>query len=269
MNDQYLLAVFIAGTVLITIFAVMMTVFLVINKQKQNRDKLERQQLEHSYKSNLLRTRIEMQEQALNYVSQEIHDNMGQVLSFSCLQLANLKWAIPNETARNSLTDNLEVIRNAVKELRMLSHSLNTNRIEKRQLEEVIETELNRIRAFSPIKCYLEVNGHVTNLSAETRLLIFRILQEALQNVIKHAEAQTVTITINYDDSLFNMKIKDDGRGIDKDSLNSSDSLGMANMHERARLMGGILSVLSDGQSGTEVSLDIPIIKNIHTYAGN
>ncbi len=269
MNDQYLLAVFIAGTVLITIFAVMMTVFLVINKQKQNRDKLERQQLEHSYRSNLLRTRIEMQEQALNYVSQEIHDNMGQVLSFSCLQLANLKWAIPEEAARNSLVENLDVIRQAVKELRMLSHSLNTNRIEKRHLEEVIETELNRIRAFSPIKCYLEVKGHVTNLSPETRLLIFRILQEALQNVIKHASATSVVISIDYVDSLFVLSIKDDGKGIDLEAMQDSGSLGMANMQERAKLMGGTLDVASDGRAGTEIRLTIPIIKNIHTYAGD
>ncbi len=269
MNDQYLLAVFIAGTVLITIFAVMMTVFLVINKQKQNRDKLERQQLEHTYHSNLMRTRIDMQEQALHYVSQEIHDNMGQVLSFSCLQLANLKWAIPNETARASLTENLDVIRNAVKELRMLSHSLNTNRVEKRHLEEIIESELNRIRSFSPIKCYLEVKGHVSSLSPETRLLIFRILQEALQNVVKHADAKSVNISIGYDERHFNMTVKDDGKGINMEALKDSGSLGMGNMEERAKLMGGTVTVHSDGHSGTEISLDIPIIKNIHTYAGN
>ena len=64
MNDQYLLAVFIAGTIMITIFAVMMTVFLVIHKQRQNRSKLERQQLEFAYNSALLKTKIEMQEQA-------------------------------------------------------------------------------------------------------------------------------------------------------------------------------------------------------------
>jgi signal transduction histidine kinase len=259
VNDQYLLAVFIAGTILITVFAVMMTVFLVINKQRQNRSKLERQQLEFTYNSTLLKTKIEMQEQALEFVSQEIHDNVGQVLSFSCLQLSNLKWAVTNPEARNNLSENLEIIRQAVKELRLLSHSLNTSLIEKRDLEEVIESELGRIRAFSPIKCSLEVEGHATELSPETRLLIFRIIQEALQNVIKHAGAKTVLIKMLYAPNRLQLFIRDDGKGIDMGVLDGNKSLGMTNMHQRAQLLKGKLNVSSDGKSGTEVKLNIPL----------
>ncbi len=259
MNDQYTLAVFIAGTVLITVFAVMMTVFLVIHKQRQNRSKLERQELEFTYNSTLLKTKIEMQEQALDFVSQEIHDNVGQVLSFSCLQLANLKGAIVNPEARAMLTENLEIIRNTVKELRLLSHSLNTSLIEKRELEEVIEAELNRIRAFSPIKCKLEVEGHASELLPETRLLIFRIVQEALQNVIKHAGARQVEIRMHYSATNLLLTLKDDGKGIDMRNLEGLSSMGMTNMHQRAKLLKGNLQVRSDGKSFTEVSLNIPL----------
>jgi signal transduction histidine kinase len=254
-----LLAVFIAGTILITVFAVMMTVFLVINKQRQNRARLERQQLEFTYNSTLLKTKIEMQEQALEFVSQEIHDNVGQVLSFSCLQLSNLRNAIVDPEAKASLTENLEVLRQAVKELRLLSHSLNTSMIEKRDLEDAIEAELSRIRAFSPIKCALEIEGQSTELHNETRLLIFRIIQEALQNVIKHAGAKTVTIRMNYAPNLLVLKIIDDGKGIDMQQLEGNNSLGMSNMHQRAKLLKGELKVSSDGKSGTEVALNIPL----------
>lgn len=257
MND--LLAVFIAGTILITVFAVMMTVFLVINKQRQNRARLERQQLEFTYNSTLLKTKIEMQEQALEFVSQEIHDNVGQVLSFSCLQLSNLKNAIKDPEVKASLTENLEVLRQAVKELRLLSHSLNTSMIEQRDLEEAIETELGRIRAFSPIKCSLEVEGTSIELHRETRLLIFRIIQEALQNVIKHAGAKTVSIHMKYAPDKLDLRIIDDGKGIDMTQLNGNSSLGMANMQQRAKLLKGELQVSSDGKSGTEVSLNIPL----------
>jgi signal transduction histidine kinase len=254
-----ILPVFIAGTILITVFAVMMTVFLVINKQRQNRARLERQQLEFTYNSTLLKTKIEMQEQALEFVSQEIHDNVGQVLSFSCLQLSNLKNAIKDPEAKASLTENLEVLRQAVKELRLLSHSLNTSMIEQRDLEEAIETELGRIRAFSPIKCSLEVEGVSTELHRETRLLIFRIIQEALQNVIKHAGARTVTIRMKYAPDKLGLRIIDDGKGIDMTELNGGTSLGMANMHQRAKLLKGELQVSSDGKNGTEVALNIPL----------
>lgn len=259
MNDNFLLVVFITGTVLITVFAVVMTVFLVINKQRQNRAKLERQQLEFAYNSALLKTKIEMQEQALEFVSQEIHDNVGQVLSFSCLQLANIRNAVTNPDAKASLTENLEIIRQAVKELRMLSHSLNTGMIENKDLEEAIEAELSRIRAFSPIKCKLEVDGSATDLHRETRLLVFRVVQEALQNVIKHAGAKSVTIKMAYSSDKLLLRIIDDGKGIDLSSMNGHSSLGMTNMHQRAKLLKGELQVSSDGRSGTEVALNIPL----------
>ena len=254
-----LLAVFIAGTILITVFAVMMTVFLVINKQRQNRARLERQQLEFTYNSTLLKTKIEMQEQALEFVSQEIHDNVGQVLSFSCLQLSNIRSAITDPEAKASLTENLDIIRQAVKELRLLSHSLNTSMIEKRDLEDAIEAELSRIRAFSPIKCELEIEGVVTELNPEIRLLIFRIIQEALQNVIKHAGAKSVKIRMKYAPRNLNLRIIDDGKGIDMRLLDGNNSMGMANMHQRSKLLKGELQVSSDGKSGTEVALNIPL----------
>ena len=259
MNDQYLLAVFIAGTIMITIFAVMMTVFLVIHKQRQNRSKLERQQLEFAYNSALLKTKIEMQEQALEFVSQEIHDNVGQVLSFSCLQLSNLKSSIPDGDAKTMLSENLDIIRQSVKELRLLSHSLNTTLIEKRDLEEAIETELNRIRAFSPIQCKLQVEGNAPELGAETRLLIFRIIQEALHNVVKHAAATTVTISMHYEPGGLQLCINDNGRGIDMAKLANSTSVGMVNMRQRATLLHGNLEIASDGQNGTSVTLKVKL----------
>jgi signal transduction histidine kinase len=221
---------------------------------------MERQQLQFNYNSALLKTKIEMQEQALQFVSQEIHDNVGQVLSFSCLQLSNLRSAIPDPDSKAVLVDNLELIRQSVKELRLLSHSLNTTLIEKRDLEDVIESELSRIRAFSPIKCELKAEGHSPELAAETRLLIFRIIQEALQNVVKHANASSVEISLLYEPTSLVLSIKDDGKGIDTTQLhNNTTSVGMANMHQRATLLHGNLEVTPNGKQGTAVTLKIPL----------
>jgi len=259
VSDNYLLVIFIAGTVIMLVFAVMMTVFLIIHKQRQNRSKLEKQQLEFTYNSALLKTKIEMQEQALDFVSQEIHDNVGQVLSFSCMQLSNLKGFVEDAGAKAMLSDNLDRIRQTVKELRLLSHSLNTTLIEKRDLEEAIEAELNRIQAFSPIKCKLEIIGPSQDLNPELRLLIFRIIQEALQNVVKHAEASSVIIMLTYDPKAMELCIIDDGKGISSSKLKDISSMGMINMHQRATLLNGNLQVVSDGNKGTSVILNIPI----------
>ncbi|MEO6831971.1 MAG: ATP-binding protein [Chitinophagaceae bacterium] len=257
MNDKYILVVFIAGTFILLVFAVMMVVFLVIHKQRQNHSKLERQQLEFSYNSALLNSKIEVQEQALSFVSQEIHDNIGQVLSFSCMQLANLKSAVIDEDNREILNENLDRIRHSIKELRLLSHSLNSALVEKRDLEEAIESELSRVRAFSTIYCDLIINGE-GELSPEHRLLCFRIFQEALQNVVKHSEAKNVTIIISYLPELLELCIQDDGKGMDTNLLGESATMGMINMQQRASLLNGNLHLSSSPQNGTSIVLTIP-----------
>lgn len=258
MNDSYLLAVFIGGTVLITVFAAMMTIFLIIHKHRQNRTRMESQQAEFTTKSTMMNSRIELQEQSLEFVSQEIHDNLGQVLSFSCLQLADIRNTVSEPGLRERLTNNLNVTRKAVRELRMLSHSLSGRLIEQRPLDEVVDAELNRISSFCPMSCSLKVTGGDVDLPPESRLLIFRIVQEALQNIVKHAEAESVVIRMNYGPRLFSLQIEDDGKGMNADLVNSSRSLGMTNMRQRARLLKGDLLVTSNGEKGTLLTLNIP-----------
>lgn len=258
MNDKYILVVFIAGTFMLLVFAIMMVVFLVVHKQRQNHSKLERQKLAFSYDSALLHSKIEVQEQALGFVSQEIHDNIGQVLSFSCMQLSHLKNAVVDENNRIILSENLDRIRNSIKELRLLSHSLNSTLIEKRDLEEAIESELSRVRAFSTIHCNLVIEGESEELPPEHRLLCFRIFQEALQNVVKHSGASNTTVTINYLPEMLELCIRDDGKGMDTNLLKDSVTMGMTNMHQRASLLNGALHLASSPNNGTSVLLTIP-----------
>ncbi|MBS1630361.1 MAG: hypothetical protein JST27_09910 [Bacteroidetes bacterium] len=258
MSDSYLLAVFIGGTVIITMFAAMMTIFLIVQKHRQNRTRMERQQTDFATKSSMMSSRIELQEQALEFVAQEIHDNLGQVLSFSCLQLADIRNSVPESDLRGRLSNNLDVTRKAVRELRMLSHNLSGRLVEQRPLNEVVESELERIRSFCPMECKLTVTGADIELPPETRLLIFRIVQEALQNVVKHSEAKSVAIRMNYGHRLFTLKLSDDGKGINNTENEANRSLGMTNMRQRARLMKGDLLVSSNEGRGTLITLNIP-----------
>jgi len=240
------------------VFAVMMVVFLVIHKQKQNRNRLERQQLEHSYKSALLSSKIEVQEQALSFVSQEIHDNIGQMLSFSLLQLTPLKNAFLDENQKKIFGENLEGIRNSIKSLRHLSHNLNSTMVEQRDLEDAIKSELDRIKSFSKIHCAIQVKGEHEVMSPEHRLICFRIFQEALQNIVKHSEAKNVLISLNHSKENLELRIKDDGKGMDTKTLQHSTTMGMINMRQRAGLLQGSLQVHSGVGAGTEIVLFIP-----------
>lgn len=256
--NQYILPLFVFGTLVITAFAVIIVVFLVIQKQRQVKSRLERQQLEFDYNRSLLDTKIEVQEQALKMVSQEIHDNVGQVLSSTSMQLTALRGHLKDDGGKELLEDTIGLVRKSVKDLRLLSHSLNNGLIETREIDEAIQSELDRIQAFSGVQCSLDSNS-TQELAPEQRLLVFRIVQEALQNILKHAAARNIKISINAADKYQQVLVKDDGKGFDATNALTNASLGMTNMKERATLLKANLNVMSSPGAGTTIELLVPI----------
>ncbi len=234
--------------------------FFLIQKRKQVQNTIRQQQLKFDYESSLLTTKIEVQEQAFQTVSGDIHDNIAQVLSFGCMQLANVKNSVADEKLLQKLDDNLQLFRKSVKDLRLLSHSLNTGLIEHRTLEHSVKAEFDRIEAFSSIKCYLDAIQE-DDLDAGQRLLIFRIIQEGLQNVLKHAKATEIHISLESHDDRFCVKLRDNGVGFDRQQLQQFDSLGFLSMQQRATQLGAELSVDSLQGSGTTLTLELPVNK--------
>lgn len=258
-ENNILLPLFLSATVIISAFAGMMTVFLIVHKRKQTKNKLEKQKMEFHYNSAILNTKIEVQEQALQMVSQEIHDNVGQVLSFTRMQLATLKKHIFTEEGSNILGENLILLRKSIKDLRLLSHSLNTGLIETRELEDAISTELERIEVFSEMHCKLTSEGHKIDVPPSCRLLIFRIVQEALHNVTKHSEANNIAVAVIYTPHSLSLEIYDDGIGFDtKEKIGSAYSLGMASMKQRATMLEGELQIFSEPNFGAKIVLTLP-----------
>jgi len=209
----------------------------------------------------LLSTRIEVQEQVLETVSLDIHDNIGQVLSLGCIQLANLKNTTPEADMAGKLEDILQLFKQSVKDLRLLSHSLNTGLIGQKGLEQSIQTQFSRIEAFSNIECTLTSGNIEEALTPEQRLIIFRITQEALQNILKHAEATKIDILLHQDDYHFMVRIQDNGVGfeMDKNKDEPGGSLGLVGMQQRAAFLHANLSIHSLIGKGTEITLKIPI----------
>lgn len=258
MNEPHIIIVFLAGTAIITGFAVTLTLFLIINKQRQNRSSLLAQQMAHQYSQALLETRIEVQEQSLKLVAQEIHDNVGQSLSLACLTLLRLKKHIDAE-GEAVLSENIELIRNAVKDLRSLSHSLHYELIEKNDLEDLVRAEMKRLHSPGEMTCEFRTEGENYDVSPEKKLLVFRIIQEALHNIIRHAAADHIRIVLVYGLAELSISIADNGTGFDTALLDSSKSLGVANMRARVAMMNGAISIQSSTGNGTFVRISIPI----------
>lgn len=218
---------------------------------------MEKQQMESNYQNELLKTKLEVQEQAFKYLSEEIHDNVGQVLSLTKLHLYNIQTQTQEATTKQSAQESAELLGKAINDLRTISHTLNTGFIAKAGLKEAIEKELRYVQSAKNIQCKLLCSGDIYYLGDEKEVLIFRIVQEAIANAIKHADATQIEVQLAYRPDMLTVAVKDNGKGFDASTRAKADGIGMNNMEVRANLLKAKLNITSSAGSGTTILLEI------------
>lgn len=231
------------------ITVIVITAFLYHNRKRAY-------QLEVSnFQNILLRTQLEIQEQTFKTISQEIHDNIGQMLSLAKLNLNTVDLE-QKEKALNKLSDAKELVSKAIHDLRDLSKTLNADTIAAVGFVRAVEQELNMIQKAGAIQTKLDVQGQPQRLEPQKELILFRIVQEALHNVLKHAKASNIIVTAQYNNLLLLLQISDNGCGFE--SANDHFGSGLRNIQSRARLIGGELQIRSTKNHGTQIQINIP-----------
>ena len=235
--------------------------FFFFYRRYRQKHILEKEQLRLSYERELLKTRLEIQEQTFRNISQEIHDNIGQVLSLTKLNLATMDISQP-AVLEQKIDDSKKLISQAIYDLRNLSHGLSTDYLANVGLSGAIGRELEVIKKSGEYETVFTVEGTTYLLDKQQELIIYRIVQETLNNIIKHATAQKIIIYLRYSPEELTLNITDDGKGFDLTPLNdnASHGLGIKNMHSRARLMGAVFLISSTLGIGTTVSIAVPIV---------
>jgi signal transduction histidine kinase len=254
-NELYV--AIISGTIIFLLFSVFIIAYLVIYRRRNEKHKLEIERMQMLFNEEILKTQMEIQEQTLSNLSQEIHDNVGQILSLAKVQVSILhKKNVMDETLLLSVREN---IGQAITDLRSMTHSMNTQRILNETLDEVIRQDIDRISSTGVLTASLTVDGNGPSLSGQKKLILFRIFQEAIQNVLKHAEAHSIEVSIHYLPLEVVLIMKDDGKGFDSNLLNGkSHGLGLSSMQNRATLIGGTASIDTGINKGTTIQIRIP-----------
>jgi signal transduction histidine kinase len=233
-------------------------IFLVLIYQKrQLRFLIDKQELENRYSEELLKTRIETQEQTLNTISREIHDNIGQLLNSSKTLLAahQRKMNIAGVEFQNAE----EQLGQAIHELRALSRSLNGEWLERFNFIENLNTEAARINASDQAVVNLRLPPSLL-MPKERQLILYRMVQEAFQNSLKHSGGNSIFITANQNEARIAVSITDNGKGFDANE-NQIQGFGMNSIAQRAQLMGGTAKWISDN-TGTGVHIEVPLNSN-------
>ncbi|WP_432328144.1 sensor histidine kinase [Mucilaginibacter sp. P25] len=225
---------------------------------RSNRYIREREALQAAFNEQLLRSQLEIQEQSFNTISMEIHDNVGQTLSLLKVQLNIIEQV--DQPEKKLIREAKENVSKAMADLRDIAKSMSTERIRSASLAQMTEHELKRISQTGILTVEFTCKGAETNLDVERKLILFRIIQECLQNILKHAEAKLLTLGLYYEEDHLRILIKDDGKGFDQQIVDQqlTTGLGIRHVLKRTAIIGGATKIESKLQQGTQITLSIP-----------
>jgi len=231
--------------------------YLYRKKQLAYFKTIEEMKLDHE--KTLLHTQLEIQEQTLQHISREIHDNISLSLTLAKLNLNTFDWnSVPK--AKNQIHCSLEQISKAITDLSDLSKGLNSELIINQGLTEVLKSEMGRLKALELFQVNYTITGNPVFMDSQKELVIFRIIQEAFDNIIRHAKATIVNLSLHYDLGELKILITDNGTGFCKEVVlqNNKSGAGLNNMNKRAKILNGQTMIQSELQSGTSVYITIP-----------
>lgn len=254
-KDQVLFTI-IAVIVILLFLGVLFLVMLFYYNNKKGQMSKEKQLMRATFDKQLLESKLEIQEQTFDMISQEIHDNVGQILSLAKVQLGIMEQ---KQSVEGELLSNVkESISLAMTELRDIAKSLSSQRLQQLSLQDSISQEIRRINRSGFIKVSSEVQGVEKNIPDQQKLIAFRIVQEGLQNIIKHAGASDVKVSIRWLEDCMFISIFDNGVGFDPEiELKKRDGLGLQNILSRATLVGGKANILSKPGEGTTLQIQM------------
>jgi signal transduction histidine kinase len=197
-------------------------------------------------------------------VARELHDELGQVLTSLKLEFM---WLVdelrrsepkPGIQLVNKLQSLIGLIELSIQSVRQISSDLRPAVLDHLGLKDAIQWETTKFEARTGIRCRLDLGAKSEPADRPRQLALFRILQEALTNVARHAHAGAVRISLRKQGRMFTMTVRDNGRGITKAELASVESIGLLGMTERARMLGGRLTIKGLRGRGTTVIVNVP-----------
>lgn len=241
------------GCAFFLLVAIGIIILILVYQKKQLRFIFEKKALESQYKEEILKSRVEAQEETLNNVSKEIHDNIGQLVNTAKILIGTAERKMPD--VGDTLQQADQALSKTIHELRALSRSLNTQWLEQFNFFENLQDETHRINASGTLTMTVDHSVELT-LSKERQLILFRMVQEAFQNSVKHGAATRIHIKTEQQETKLVVTVEDNGRGFDVNDT-SKYGFGIFSLKHRVSLIGGGVHWHSD-EKGTRVIIEIP-----------
>ncbi len=245
--------ILIGSSLIILILSILIIVAVFISQRRKFRHRKQLIELKANYDKEVLHTQIETYTLTLETISRELHDNVGTLVSMAMVHLKSVpKNNLPANTAEAT-----QLLDEVMDTLRDISRSISPENIQRRGLAQAIQNELDRLKRTKLFITNFSTDGEELPIDPQTQVILFRIVQESLNNIIKHSHGTRVDVTLNFEAPFLTISIRDDGKGFDYPLMNSGQMShsGLQNMKKRAALIGARLSIESEPQLGTLVRI--------------
>ncbi len=253
LSNPVIYALIICGVIVLMCYIFYFHMYIPQKKQIiQERMKAE---LKHSklmiekyrFLSLQLQEKLEMEKQRLG---RELHDSIGQNLLF-------MKMKVTNKFG-NDGKEVLNVIDSTIKDLREITYDLRPRALQDLGLPAAVINLLDYVNKNSNVSGEVSISGEPRTLENKKELYLYRVIQETLNNIIKHSGASDYHIQLEYEESSLKIIAFDDGTGIDFNSPDFSKGSGLLNIEERIKSMGGSIKIKSDKEEGTIIIMEVP-----------
>jgi signal transduction histidine kinase len=241
----------VATSIFILLLVIAIVILFRIYLKRKNKLLSEKELMRIQFDQTLLQSRLEIQEQTFHDISQELHDNVAQVLSLASISINTLN--VPGQAAKISQIDDL--IGKALTDLRNLSHSLDSDYIRNNGWTGLVQKLMNSLENTGQFKTELELDDDLPALGDEKPIILFRMIQEVVNNIMKHANANTIYLKAQKTNDLLLITIKDDGKGFSEEK--ASGGAGLHNLQKRAKMIDAELAIKSQPGTGTIVTISI------------
>lgn len=247
-SDQGIYILVLLGFLLMVLMSSFIIFMVFAHRQRQIRAKEKLASIQLEFQKTLLDVEKEIREETLSFVGRELHDNIGQLLSLAKLNLASNK---PEKIQTGKL-----MLNDIIKEVRGLSKVLNLDWVEGYSLETFIQKELEKLEQAEFCQTSFQTEIQELTLSKEEKIILIRVIQECINNAIKHASPSRVEVIIRREGEINYIQLKDNGKGFTVNTEKTGS--GLVNLKKRMETIGGEFHLTSSLGKGTTIKLYLP-----------
>lgn len=253
--------IFSIATVGMLLLAGAIVLFVVFYQKKMIQEQYKRQQLELTYQQKMMEAALESQENERRRLAGELHDSIGAMLSTIRMGITTMARQMPGA---EGLAQSKEMLDDTIGSVRRISRDLMPSTLEKFGFANAVRELCERFQATAQIPIPYDEHGEIKSFDKSRELMLFRIVQELINNAIKHAAASTIAVTLSGNDRL-EVTVEDDGVGFNPDAIKNSQEngkgLGLFNIENRARLLGADVQFDTLKRKGSKITLVVPYEK--------